>query len=78
MRRSVGVFIAITLVALLGVIGIAFSQGKSELANPNKIVHGLVGDKDESKRSWRTSLGILVDRHTSTSIRLTITAATSM
>ncbi len=49
MRRSVGVFIAITLVALLGVIGIAFSQSKSELANPNKIVHGLVGDKDESK-----------------------------
>jgi hypothetical protein len=49
MRRSVGVFVAIKLVALLGVIGFAFSQPKSELANANKIVHRLLADKDESK-----------------------------
>jgi phosphate-induced protein 1 len=49
MRRSVSVFIAMTVVALLSVIGIALSQGKSELANPNKIVHRLLADKDESK-----------------------------
>jgi Phosphate-induced protein 1 conserved region len=49
MRRSVGVSIAITLVALLGVIGIAFSQGQSELAKPNKIIHRLLGDNDDSK-----------------------------
>src|SRR4029079_14814403 len=49
MRRSVGISIAITLVALLGVIGIAVSQGNSELATPNKIVHRLFGDKGESK-----------------------------
>src|SRR5262249_7973558 len=49
MRRSVSVSIALTLVALLGVIGIAFSQGKSELAKPNKIIHRLLGDNDDSK-----------------------------
>jgi len=40
-----------TVVALLSVIGIALSQGKSELANPNKIVHRLLADKDESKNN---------------------------
>ena len=49
MRRFAGVFIAITLGALIGVVGIAFSQGQSELAKPNKIIHRLLGDNDDSK-----------------------------
>ena len=49
MRRFVGIFIALTLLGVVCLFGVAFSQGGSELANQHKIVHRLRSDKDEDK-----------------------------
>ena len=49
MKRFIGIFMAITMLALVSFLGSAFSQGQSELANPHKIVHRLRGDNDQDK-----------------------------
>jgi Phosphate-induced protein 1 conserved region len=49
MKRFVGIFVVMALLAIASLFGVAFSQGQSELANPHKIVHRLRSDKDEDK-----------------------------
>jgi len=47
MRRFV--IVSTTVVCLLGILGIALSQGRSELANPNKVIHSIIGDQNEGR-----------------------------
>ena len=49
MKRFVGIFVVMALLAIASLFGTAFSQGQSELANQHKIVHRLRSDKDEDK-----------------------------
>src|SRR5438477_2726122 len=49
MKRSIAIFAGISMLMLIAVISIAFSQSQSELANPHKIQHRLRGDTDEGK-----------------------------
>jgi hypothetical protein len=49
MKRCIGLFVAMAVIALVCVFSIGFSQGQSELANQHKIVHRLQGDQDEDK-----------------------------
>ena len=48
MKRFIAAFAGVSLLALISVFSIAFSQGKSELANP-KVIHRLMNDNDEGK-----------------------------
>jgi hypothetical protein len=49
MKRFVGVLIATTLLASACLFSVVFSQGQSELANPQKVKHRLRDDSDEDK-----------------------------
>src|SRR5882672_5747328 len=49
MKRFVGIFVVMALLAIASLFGVAFSQGQSELANQHKIVHRLRSDKNEDK-----------------------------
>jgi hypothetical protein len=49
MKRFIGIFLTMTMLALVAFLGSVFSQGQSELANPNKIVLRLRGDQDLDK-----------------------------
>lgn len=49
MKRIAWIFIAVSLLALISFLNVAFSQGPSELANPHKILHRLRNDNDEDK-----------------------------
>ena len=49
MKRFIGVFVALGLVALISVSSRTFSQNQSELANQHKIIHRLQNDNDEDK-----------------------------
>jgi Phosphate-induced protein 1 conserved region len=49
MKRFIGVFVTLGLVALISVSSRTFSQNQSELANQHKIIHRLQNDKDEDK-----------------------------
>lgn len=49
MKRFIGIFAAMITIALVFVFSIGFSQGQSELANPNKIVHRLRGDSNDGR-----------------------------
>src|SRR5215831_18320868 len=49
MKRFLGVLMVVCLLAATCVIGTVFSQGQSELANPNKVQHRLRGDNNEDK-----------------------------
>src|ERR1051326_8626504 len=49
MKRFFGVMAIVCLLAAICVLGTAYSQGQSELANPHKIQHRLRGDTDEDK-----------------------------
>jgi len=49
MKRFLGVMTVVCLLAAICVLGTVYSQGQSELANPQKIQHRLRDDKDEDK-----------------------------
>jgi len=49
MKRFLGVMVVVCVLAAICVLGTAFSQGQSELANPHKVVHRLNGDNNEDK-----------------------------
>src|SRR5207244_4264687 len=49
MKRFIGLFVAMAVIALVCIFSIGFSQGQSELANQHKIVHRLQGDGDVGK-----------------------------
>src|SRR5256714_11893752 len=49
MKRFLGVMVVVCLLAAICVLGTAFSQGQSELANPHKVVHRLNGDNNQDK-----------------------------
>lgn len=49
MKRFLGVMVVVCLLAAICVLGTAFSQGQSELANPHKVVHSLRGDNNEDR-----------------------------
>ena len=49
MKRFIGILVVLSSLALISFLGIASSQGQSELANQHKIIHRLRGDKDEDK-----------------------------
>ena len=51
MKRSLAIFMALSVLALIAVFSVAFSQGQgnSELANPRKVIHRLFNDKDLDK-----------------------------
>ena len=49
MKRFLGVMVVVCVLAAICVLGTAFSQGQSELANPHKVQHRLRGDTDEDK-----------------------------
>ena len=48
MKRFIAAFSGLSLLMLISVFTIAFSQGQSELANP-KVIHRLLNDKDEGR-----------------------------
>ena len=47
MKRFLGVLTVVCLLAAICVIGTVFSQGQSELANPQKVEHRLRGDNNQ-------------------------------
>jgi hypothetical protein len=49
MKRFLGVMTVVCLLAAICVLGTAFSQGQSELANPHKVQHRLRGDDNEDR-----------------------------
>src|SRR5437773_11332228 len=49
MKRYSAIFAIFCMLAMICVFSIAFSQGKSELANQQKIVHRLRQDNDQDK-----------------------------
>src|SRR6266550_7467098 len=49
MKRSMAIFAGLSMLMLISVFSIAFSQGQSELANPHKVQHRLRGDNNEDK-----------------------------
>ncbi len=49
MKRFIAAFAGLSMLMLISVFSIAFSQGQSELANQQKIVHRLRQDNDEEK-----------------------------
>src|SRR5437868_2069878 len=49
MKRSMAIFTGLSMLMLISVFSIAFSQGQSELANQHKIIHRLRRDNDEDK-----------------------------
>ena len=48
MKRFIAAFAGLSMLMLISVFSIAFSQGQSELANP-KVIHRLLNDNDEGK-----------------------------
>ena len=48
MKRFIAILAGLSMLALISVFSVVFSQGKSELANP-KVIHRLRQDKDEEK-----------------------------
>jgi hypothetical protein len=49
MKRFIAAFAGLSMLMLISVFSIAFSQGQSELANQQKIIHRLRNDNDEEK-----------------------------
>ncbi len=49
MKRFIGIFVAVTSIALVCFFGSAFSQGQSELANQHKIIHRIRGDENQDR-----------------------------
>src|ERR1700693_63787 len=49
MKRFVGFLVVLAVLASICLLGVAFSQGQSELANPHKVVHRLRNDNDQDK-----------------------------
>jgi hypothetical protein len=48
-RRFIGILAVVSSLALVCIFSIAFSQGQSELANQQKVVHRLRNDNDQDK-----------------------------
>jgi hypothetical protein len=49
MKSSIAIFAALSMLAVLSAFSVVFSQGPSELANQQKIIHRLRNDNDEDK-----------------------------